>query len=199
MSEVVFRSVKNEVRILGVDDGAFKKFKDHTTTLIGVVYRGGSYLEGVLQETITVDGDDATDRIVEMVAKTRHRGHLRVIMLSGITFGGLNIVDIEQVFAETKLPVIVVTRRLPDIKAVDKAVSRVPNPAAKKERLLKGGAFHRIIDARGAIVIQKTGLTLEDAKEILRLSTVRGLMPEPLRVAHLIASGITTGDSKGRA
>lgn len=199
MSEVVFRRVKNEVRILGVDDGAFKKFKDQTTALVGVVFRGGRYLEGVLSEAITVDGDDSTDKIIEMVSKTRHKGHLRVIMLSGITFGGLNIVDIERIFKATKLPVIVVTRKLPDLKAMDTAISRVTNSAEKKERLLKGGILHSINDMKGTIVIQKTGLTLDDAEEILRLSTVRGLIPEPLRVAHLIASGITTGDSKGRA
>jgi endonuclease V-like protein UPF0215 family len=49
------------------------------------------------------------------------------------------------------------------------------------------------------VVAQKIGISLKDAMKIIHLSTVRGFIPEPIRVAHIIASGITTGDSKGRA
>ena len=128
MPDVIFRDVKKEIRILGVDDSPFDKFKDKKTALIGVVFRGGIYLEGVLKKEVEVDGDDATSGIIEMVKSTRHRGHLRVLMLSGITFGGLNIVDIENLNRETALPVIIVTRRLPDLSAMKKAISRVKNP-----------------------------------------------------------------------
>ncbi|RLF35484.1 MAG: hypothetical protein DRM99_04525, partial [Thermoplasmata archaeon] len=34
---------------------------------------------------------------------------------------------------------------------------------------------------------------------IIKLSTIRGVIPEPIRVAHLIASGITRGESYGKA
>ena len=47
--------------------------------------------------------------------------------------------------------------------------------------------------------IKCTGISLEDAKEIINISTIRGVIPEPIRVAHLIASGITRGESYGKA
>lgn len=196
---MIFRDVKKEIRILGVDDSPFDKFKDKKTALIGVVFRGGSYLEGVLKKEVEVDGDDATEAIVKMVKSTRHRGHLRVLMLSGITFGGLNIVDIEKLYRETSLPVIIVTRRLPDLSAMKKAISRVKNPDEKIRRLLAAGDLYEIGVGGKRVVVQKTGVSLKDAGEIVRLSIVRGLIPEPLRVAHIIASGVTKGDSKGRA
>jgi len=40
---------------------------------------------------------------------------------------------------------------------------------------------------------------MEDAEEIIRLSTTRSAIPEPVRVAHLIAAGVVTGESKGNA
>ena len=49
------------------------------------------------------------------------------------------------------------------------------------------------------IYIQINGIELEDAKEIIKLSTTRSAIPEPVRVAHLIASGVVTGESKGNA
>lgn len=43
------------------------------------------------------------------------------------------------------------------------------------------------------------GLTLEDARRLVAATTLHGNIPEPLRLAHLIAGGITTGRSRGRA
>jgi endonuclease V-like protein UPF0215 family len=42
-------------------------------------------------------------------------------------------------------------------------------------------------------------MTGEEARALLLATTERGNIPEPLRVAHLIAGGITTGESRGRA
>jgi len=198
-AEAVFRTVKSEVRILGVDDAPFTKFKDEKTALIGVVYRGANYLEGVLKREIFVDGDDSTEQIIKMAGETRHRGHLRLIMLSGITFGGLNIADIAEIIEATGLPVIIVTRRLPDSEAMEKAISNVQNSDEKIARLHSAGKLHTLEIGDKHLVYQKTGISNSDAEKIIKLSIVRGLVPEPLRVAHIIASGITTGDSRERA
>ena len=39
----------------------------------------------------------------------------------------------------------------------------------------------------------------ETAKEVIRLSSTRGCIPEPLRVAHLLATAFVKGESYGRA
>ncbi len=199
MKNIVFRSIKDEIRILGVDDAPFEKFKDEKVALIGVVFRGGTYLEGVLKSEITVDGDDSTRQIIQMVENTRHKGHLRITMLSGITFGGLNIVDIKKLYKETGLPVIIVTRKLPDISAMEDAIENVENPGKKMDRLHAAGELHEIQTGEIKVVVQKIGISMEDVKDVIKLSTVRGMIPEPIRVAHIIASGITRGDSRGRA
>ncbi|MDD5779140.1 MAG: DUF99 family protein [Candidatus Thermoplasmatota archaeon] len=41
-------------------------------------------------------------------------------------------------------------------------------------------------------------MSIEEATEILKISIVRGAIPEPIRVAHLIATGIKTGESYGK-
>jgi hypothetical protein len=47
--------------------------------------------------------------------------------------------------------------------------------------------------------VQRAGLTLDEARRIVADTTLHGNIPEPLRLAHLIAGGITTGKSRGRA
>ena len=44
--------------------------------------------------------------------------------------------------------------------------------------------------------VQTAGILIEDAKKILRMTSTRGNIPEPLRVAHLIASGLTASENK---
>jgi len=46
---------------------------------------------------------------------------------------------------------------------------------------------------------QFIGLEKDQVEKIIKLSCVRSLIPEPLRVAHLIASGVVRGESHGRA
>ena len=36
-------------------------------------------------------------------------------------------------------------------------------------------------------------------KEFLKVTTVHSYIPEPLRIAHIIAAGLVKGESRGRA
>ena len=110
MEEKRFRSVKREIRVLGVDDGVFVPQKRGKALIVGVVYRGGLWLDGVMHTEIEVDGLDATEKIASMIKSSPHYAQLRVIMLNGLTFAGFNIVDIKRLYGETGLPVIVVSR-----------------------------------------------------------------------------------------
>ena len=49
------------------------------------------------------------------------------------------------------------------------------------------------------VYVQRAGLSLAEARDLLAATTLHGNMPEPLRLAHLIAGGIVTGKSRGRA
>jgi endonuclease V-like protein UPF0215 family len=47
--------------------------------------------------------------------------------------------------------------------------------------------------------VKCAGIDIVEAKEIIKISTIRGVVPEPIRLAHLISSGITRGESYGKA
>lgn len=199
MEGVRFREVKDEIRILGIDDGPFRIRSHDKIPLIGTIFRGGDYIEGVLKTEIEVDGSDATDCISEMVNSSRHKQQIRVIMLDGITVGGFNIIDIKKLFENTGIPIIVVTRKMPDKDAVKKAIENFKDKDEKLKALDSAGEIHKIDLNSGSVFIHLCGVSLADANKIIKLSVIRGLIPEPIRVSHLIASAIVKGESIGRA
>ncbi|MBI2663856.1 DUF99 family protein [Candidatus Woesearchaeota archaeon] len=186
--------MKKEIRLLGIDDAPFDKFKDKKTLIVGVFFRGGGSVDGILSETVDIDGSDASEKIIEMVNRSKFRTQLRAIMLKGIAFAGFNLIDIEKVSKKTGIPVIVVMRRLPDKERIGRILAKL-----RKESSIKLMEKAGQISKAGAIYIQFSGTTPEQAKEIIRISSSRGNIPEPIRVAHLIAGGVKLGQSRGKA
>src|SRR4030067_396332 len=101
-------------------------FSGAEVLVVGVVFRGGYWLDGVMHTEVVVDGFDATQKISEMVTSSSHYAQLRVLMLNGITFAGFNIVDIKELNALTELPVIAVTRQKPALARIHEAFQNLP-------------------------------------------------------------------------
>jgi len=186
--------MKKEMRILGIDDAPFNKFKKGNVLVVGTIFRGGSWLDGLLSTKVRIDGSNSTDKLIEMINKCKFKPQLQVIILDGIALGGFNIVDIEKLNKKTKIPVIVVIRRMPDFKKIKETLIKLKKE--KKYKLIeKAGEVHKI----NQLYVQIKGINLKDAEEILKISCTRSLLPEPIRAAHIIASGVVKGESKGDA
>lgn len=190
--------MKKQIRILGIDDSPFN-FNQKFSTIIGVVMRGGQYLDCVLSRSITVDGIDSTNVCIDMVNKSRFKEQLRAILIDGIAFGGFNIVNIKELFNETGIPIISITRDEPNYESMKKALMNNFKNWKSRFNMIKEGDLHKINTNYKPIYIKYVGISYIEAKEIIELSTIRGVIPEPIRIAHLIASGITRGESYGKA
>jgi len=190
--------MKKQIRLLGIDDSPFT-FTDKYATIIGVVMRGGNYLECVLKSQVSIDGDDATFVCKDMINSTRHRKQLKALLIDGIALGGFNIIDIEEIFESTKLPVITITRDKPDFKKIEEALKKNFIDWEKRLTLIKNGKIHKVETSYNPIYVKCSGIDIDEAKEIIKISTIRGVIPEPIRVAHIIASGIIRGESYGKA
>ncbi len=187
-----FRSVKPEIRIVGIDDGVFVPHTKGKCDVIGVVFRGGYWLDGIMRTQIEIDGVDATEKIGAMITSSPHYRQLRVIMLDGITFAGFNVVDTLELFEMTGLPVIAVTREKPDFDDIRRALANLPFAEERWEAIKNANRIVRVF-TRGveAIFIQVMGVDIDVAIKIVRSAATRSNIPEALRVAHLIASGLT--------
>jgi endonuclease V-like protein UPF0215 family len=194
----MFLYMKKQIRLLGIDDAPFN-FKDTVSPVIGVIMRGGSYIECVLKEEITIDGIDATDICLRLINKSRQKSQLKAMLLDGISLGGFNVVDIQRIYETMELPVITITRDRPDLKSIKNALTNNFKDWETRWNLINQGVLHEVGTKHNPIFIKICGVSLNEAKEIIKISTIRGVIPEPIRVAHLIASGITRGESYGKA
>jgi len=194
---VCFR-MKQQIRLLGIDDSPFE-FKDESTSIVGVVMRGGEYLECVLRGEILVDGTNATNVCKNMINKTRHKDQIRVVLLDGVALGGFNVVDIQEIFEDTGIPVITITRDKPDFEKIKSALEKKFDDWKTRWNIITKGELHEIKTSHNPIYVKYVGLNDNEAKEIINISTIRGVVPEPIRIAHLIASGMSRGESYGKA
>ena len=185
--------MKKEIRIVGLDDSPFDKFRDRKTLVVGTFFRGGSFLDGILTTEVPVDGTDSTQRIVNMLSNSKFRPQIRVVLLKGLAFAGLNIIDIQEIARKLKIPVIVVMRRQPrkDLKA---SLERL-GMGSKVRLLEKAGPIRKV----NHLYVQFAGCDEEFVRKIASMTVKHGNIPEPLRLAHIIASGIMDGESRGRA
>lgn len=177
--------------MLGIDDGKFIPHTKGDVIVVGIVFRGGCSIDGVMHTEIPIDGLDATEKLVQMINSSPHHHQLRLVMLNGVTLAGFNLVDIKKLHSDTGLPVIALTHEKPDLNAIRDALRHLPDPEARWQIVLNAGAIHEVTNKGAKLYMGLAGISLADALKILELTSTRGSFPEPLRVAHLIASGIT--------
>lgn len=176
--------MKDEIRVLGFDDSPWTR-PDGRVPVVGVHMRGGTRIEGVLATDVERDGDDATNRIARCVADSGLRG-LKAILLDGASFAGFNVVDLDGLRAETGVPCLAFTKGVPDLEAMRAALRNVPNPEGKWA-LLAARRNVTLPTGTTPLTISFSGMSHEDAMDVLARTTARGLVPEPLRVAHMVA------------
>ncbi len=188
-----FRSIKPEIRVLGIDDGQFVSRTKGTVDVVGVVYRGGYWFEGVMRTKITIDGFDATEKIAKMIESSPYYRELRVVVLDGVTFAGFNVVDISKLSRRVDLPVMSVTREKPDLEEIRSALKNLSGFEVRWQAMRNAGVLFEVEPRNGEnpIYIQTAGILREDAEKIIRKTSTRSNVPEALRVAHIIASGLT--------
>lgn len=185
--------MKKETRVIGIDDSPFK-FKRGNTLIIGTIFRGGNFLDGILTTKVKIDGNNSTSKLVRMINSCKFKPQLQCIFLDGIALGGFNVVDINKLSKSTGIPVIVIIRKMPDINKIKNTLKKI-NKKNKIKLIDKAGQVYKI----GRIYCQLADISIERAKSILKITSTHSLIPEPVRVSHLIASGFFFGESRGGA
>lgn len=190
--------MKKQIRAIAFDDGKFA-FRKGRVPIVGVIARLPSYLEGAIVTDCEIDGNDATQRIVDAVSGSRMRAQIRVILLDGIACGGFNLYDLETIHAATGVPVISVTRAEPHLGKMERALRKHFADWEERLHILRKYMPRPLKTEDFTIQARMEGLAEAEARELVRASIVRGNYPEPLRMAHIIAGAITSGESRGKA
>jgi endonuclease V-like protein UPF0215 family len=181
--------------LLGIDDGPVTIRSDAEAVVVGVVMEGHDLVEAVAVTRFPVDGPDATGFLAGWVRDLRARPGLQGIVLGGITIAGLGIVDITALAARLRLPVVAVSRRDPR----DHRLAHALAAAGLGDRLALVERTPPASALAGGLYASCAGLGAAAAAALVRASRAKADLPEPLRLAHLIARAVTHGESRGRA
>jgi uncharacterized protein len=188
-------TVKPITNVVGFDDAPFSHEHRGDVRVVGAVCCR-TRLDGVLAGRVRRDGRNATDTLIRLVGESKFREHVRAVLLQGIALAGFNVVDVHRLSRALDVPVLVTVRRQPRLAMVrDALFDRTPGGARKWRLIEQAGPLEKV----GMLWVQRIGLERAEAAALLRATTLHGNLPEPLRLAHLIAGGVTTGQSRGRA
>lgn len=151
--------MKREIRILGLDCC-------NDRFVVGVVTRGGLYLDGVftLRDAKTAD-------LARKVIGTKYFPELRAIMIHGSN----PAVDANVVERTTSLPVITIP--------IDHQV--------------RGRGYRNVRLGKNCIPV-KSKMDSQTLMDTLSLTTLRAHLPEPVRIAHLLAKLSLTNVDQAR-
>jgi hypothetical protein len=176
---------KKGLRGLAVAE-SFKQ-DDNCSRLAGVVIRRDYIIDGFVFGKCTIGGDDATDSILKMY-RTLDRDDISFILISGLIIAMYNIIDMKKISEEIRLPVIGVTYE--ESEGIEDAIQKhFPDTFEQKmERYHKLGTRKPVTLHTGyKLYIRTEGCIFEEAQKLLDMFTLQGAIPEPLRVAQLLA------------
>ncbi len=182
--------MKEGIGIMAVSCAPLEEKK---TRLVGVVSRKG-YIEGFLSAHVTVDGTDSAGVIAKMLNDSRFRDQVRLIVVNGIGVAGLNILDVGRIEKETKTKVLSITKGKPHPNELIKALETYSKleKVNVKNRIQLVRNLKNLNGFKLEGFYSQTSLNKTDAKRFVQDAF------ELLRIAHLIASGISKGESRGR-
>ncbi|MGI0129150.1 MAG: DUF99 family protein, partial [Thermoplasmata archaeon] len=159
-----------------------------------VVVSSPSYVDAIRLGRVRVDGRDGTETVVSLVRATDAFDGVRAVLLDGAVVGGFNVLDLDRIHAELGIPIVAVTRRVPDFERIHAALRTwFGADAPRRWRLLRAHRLVRVPTGAEPIWAAAVGCRGVDAALLVRRTAVRGYWPEPLRLAHLVASASGAG------
>ncbi len=176
-------------RTLGIAE-SFVKGVSEKSILAGVVMKADMGIDDLVVARVTVGGMDATEKII-MMYNELDRDDINLLMLNGCVISWYNVIDLNRVAEEASLPLICVTYDVSE--GLEKYfIELFPEDwETRVEIYHKNKARIPIkLDTGYTIYIRFIGMNFEKAKRIINKYTWHGSIPEPLRVARLIARSV---------
>ena len=182
-------ATKKAIRALGVAESFRPSAKK--STLAGVVVRTDLIVDGFVFGEATVGGDDATRSVLNMFRKLR-RADVNLLMLSGCIISRYNIIDLDELARLSGLPVVCLTYN--ESKGIEGAIRRhFKHPEERLESYRKLGRRTSILLHTGyKAFVRNARISDTDAKRVLDAFTLQGGVPEPVRLAKLVARSGST-------
>jgi endonuclease V-like protein UPF0215 family len=177
---------KKGIRVLGVAE-SFRR-EQEKSVLAGIVMRSDFIIDGAGFAYITVGGMDATEGVVHLF-ESLQRDDINVMMLNGCIISWFNIIDLHEVYQRLQIPLICVTYE--ESEGLEEHIAKHFEASERDSRI---EAYKRLGDRvpvrlhdQFEVLIRSLGIDDADAGAVLKKFTTHGKVPEPLRVARIVA------------
>jgi endonuclease V-like protein UPF0215 family len=180
--------------VLGIDDGPFEKGVSATTPIVGVMTEGARLIEAVAVTAFPIDGNDVTAFLAKWIRNLRFGPALQAVIFGGVTIAGLGVIDIVDLAARLRLPVLVVNRR----DRSDHRLRAAFEAAGLASRLAIVEGMPPPFRVSGGLYAAAAGIDAAAATRLIKATLAKSELPEPLRIAHLIGRALVKGESRGR-
>jgi len=180
---------KKGFRALGISESFIKDVSEESI-LAGVVMRADMTIDGFTFSKATVGGMDATEKILEMYRSLK-RDDITLLLLNGCVISWYNVIDLHRVAEETELPLICVTYN--ESTGLERYFKELfPEDWESRVEIYRKNKSRTAIKLSTGytVYIRFIGMKMEEAKGILNKFTSHGSIPEPLRVARLLARSL---------
>ena len=169
-----------------------ESFKQNSkkSILVGVVMRRDFVIDGFVFGNSTITGDDATEKILQLYDELR-RPDISYVLISGLIISLYNVIDIKKIYQSLKIPIIGLTYH--ESKGIENSIkkhfpysynTKIKNYQNLEKR--KKITLHTSTD----VFVRKEGCTYEEVNHLLDELTLQGSLPEPIRVAQLLAKSL---------
>ncbi len=163
--------VKKEIRLMGISTSG--RAHESRFSIVGVVLRGGLWLDGIVWSHFRRNQMDILEKTAEMILKSKFFKELRVVILCNELVRKFQFEGLLRLGKISGLPIIAV---------LDDSTPQ----------------FDQILHSNSVFVTVRKGrfralcmdLMRDETKAILKISWKAGPLPEPLRIARLVASAL---------
>jgi len=185
----------HSLRAIGIDDGYFPphfKGRKGRTVVVAVLMENIKLVDAEL-DLVYVDGDECTAKVIELISRLGSSGRADVVLLDGVTYAGFNYVNPYVVFEKTGIPTLTIFRYPLDLNEVLKALRKNFTDYEGRFAIIRNVYLNsiKITSDKGTIEVTPVGIDEEKAYEVVTSLQYTSATPEPLRIADIIASGIS--------
>ena len=179
-----FHIEKKGIRVFGISESF--AMSDLRSILAGVVMRRDFIIDGLIFGNTTIRGNDSTEIIVSMFRRMK-RNDINCILLGGTIISILNIVDGQELYDTTKVPVIAISSR--ETRGLRENNLRTFEDGEIKCKLYNALKASEQLTLRTgkAVNYRNWGISSREVSVLLNDLTLQGARPEPIKVASIAA------------
>lgn len=172
--------------VVGCDDGRVEKLGAGFTVYACIAFEGIRPI-GAHMGLVRVDGLEASSLISYSVLASS-AGRAEVLFLDSLTMAGFNVVSPATIEELAGAATIVTYKYRPSYERLHRAFKRLQQPELRARILRLVDRAFEAETPHGRLYVLHWGISRERALEIIREYQVHSRIPEPIRIAHEVAS-----------